>query len=176
MAQGGFSRRMLGASFALRNCWRFWKHGATADRLPRMCARGLHRARRRRGGPATSRCRHRHRQRRRIRQVDQLVALHPRTADGISNSANGSPATVAFRPPPTGKDRRDFAEFYADYDPSQNMVSMTGWAVNWPDPLQRRGCAPKRHRSSQSGRQRRQRRRRIHACGCAGERRAGSQG
>jgi 5-methyltetrahydropteroyltriglutamate--homocysteine methyltransferase len=31
-----------------------------------------------------------------------------------------------------GKDRRDFAEFYAEYDPTQNFVGMTGWAVTGP--------------------------------------------
>jgi 5-methyltetrahydropteroyltriglutamate--homocysteine methyltransferase len=31
-----------------------------------------------------------------------------------------------------GKERRDFAEFYAEYDPAQNFVGMSGWAVVSP--------------------------------------------
>lgn len=42
------------------------------------------------------------------------------------------PGDRSFPAATYGKDRRDFAEFYAEYDPSQNMVSMTGWAVNGP--------------------------------------------
>jgi 5-methyltetrahydropteroyltriglutamate--homocysteine methyltransferase len=42
------------------------------------------------------------------------------------------PGDRSFPAATYGKDRRDFADFYAQYDPSQNMVSMTGWAVNGP--------------------------------------------
>jgi 5-methyltetrahydropteroyltriglutamate--homocysteine methyltransferase len=42
------------------------------------------------------------------------------------------PGDRAFPAATYGKDRRDFAEFYAEYDPGQNMVSMTGWAVDGP--------------------------------------------
>ncbi len=31
-----------------------------------------------------------------------------------------------------GKDRRDFADFYAEYDPTQNMIGVTGWVVTGP--------------------------------------------
>jgi 5-methyltetrahydropteroyltriglutamate--homocysteine methyltransferase len=31
-----------------------------------------------------------------------------------------------------GKDRRDFKEFYAEYDKTQGFVGMTGWIVNGP--------------------------------------------
>ncbi len=31
-----------------------------------------------------------------------------------------------------GKDRRDFADFYAEYDPSQRMVGISNWAVTGP--------------------------------------------
>src|SRR5262245_30531465 len=31
-----------------------------------------------------------------------------------------------------GKDHRDFAEFYAEYDPTQAFVGMSGWAVTGP--------------------------------------------
>jgi 5-methyltetrahydropteroyltriglutamate--homocysteine methyltransferase len=31
-----------------------------------------------------------------------------------------------------GKERRDFAEFYAEYDPTQNFVGMSGWTVEAP--------------------------------------------
>ena len=31
-----------------------------------------------------------------------------------------------------GKDRRDFSEFYAEYDKSQGFVGMTGWVVDSP--------------------------------------------
>ena len=31
-----------------------------------------------------------------------------------------------------GKDRRDFAEFYAEYDPTQAFVGMSGWVVTGP--------------------------------------------
>jgi 5-methyltetrahydropteroyltriglutamate--homocysteine methyltransferase len=40
--------------------------------------------------------------------------------------AVGMPKGVA------GKERRDFAEFYAEYDPTQNMVGLSGWAVTAP--------------------------------------------
>jgi 5-methyltetrahydropteroyltriglutamate--homocysteine methyltransferase len=38
----------------------------------------------------------------------------------------GMPAAVA------GRDRREFAEFYADYDKSQGFSGMTGWALTGP--------------------------------------------
>lgn len=31
-----------------------------------------------------------------------------------------------------GKDRRDFKDFYAEYDPTQNMIGVTGWVVTGP--------------------------------------------
>lgn len=31
-----------------------------------------------------------------------------------------------------GRDRREFADFYKQYDPTQNFVGMTGWAVSKP--------------------------------------------
>ena len=31
-----------------------------------------------------------------------------------------------------GRDRREFAEFYADYDRSQGFSGMTGWALTGP--------------------------------------------
>jgi 5-methyltetrahydropteroyltriglutamate--homocysteine methyltransferase len=31
-----------------------------------------------------------------------------------------------------GKDRRDFVEFYREYDPTQGLTGMTGWAVTGP--------------------------------------------
>src|SRR5271169_4330011 len=38
----------------------------------------------------------------------------------------GMPAAVA------GRDRREFAEFYADYDRHQGFTGMTGWALTGP--------------------------------------------
>ena len=39
-----------------------------------------------------------------------------------------------------GKDRRDFADFYADYDRTQGMVGMTGWEVNAPIHYQKKSA------------------------------------
>ena len=42
------------------------------------------------------------------------------------------PTDRSFAKATYGKDRRDFAEFYAEYDPAQGFSGMTGWAVTGP--------------------------------------------
>lgn len=44
----------------------------------------------------------------------------------VETAQGGMPQAVV------GQDRRDFADFYAEYDPSQNFVGMSGWAVTSP--------------------------------------------
>jgi 5-methyltetrahydropteroyltriglutamate--homocysteine methyltransferase len=43
-----------------------------------------------------------------------------------ASSETGMPQAIV------GKDRRDFADFYKEYDPTQKFTGMTGWAVTRP--------------------------------------------
>jgi 5-methyltetrahydropteroyltriglutamate--homocysteine methyltransferase len=42
------------------------------------------------------------------------------------------PGDTRFAASTYGKDRRDFAEFYKEYDPKQGFVGMVGWVVDGP--------------------------------------------
>jgi 5-methyltetrahydropteroyltriglutamate--homocysteine methyltransferase len=42
------------------------------------------------------------------------------------------PGDTRFAASTYGKDRRDFAEFYQEYDPKQGFVGMVGWVVDGP--------------------------------------------
>jgi 5-methyltetrahydropteroyltriglutamate--homocysteine methyltransferase len=45
---------------------------------------------------------------------------------------NAKPGDNSFPAAVVGKDRRDFPEFYAEYDPAQGFTQMNGWVVTGP--------------------------------------------
>lgn len=54
-----------------------------------------------------------------LERMSGFARLAPSATEGV-------PAGIV------GKERRDFADFYAEYDPAQNFVGMAGWAVQGP--------------------------------------------